>query len=131
MNIKAGDKFELDYTVTEKIYEGFMDLFNDRSLLHTDNAFARKKNFQGKLMHGAILAGFLSNLIGDQLPSENLMSLHYDISFNKPFYLGDKLKLIAEVKEIFSSVNVMDIKFQFRNEGGEVISKGIISLKII
>ena len=71
MEIKKGDNFEVEYQVTEKIYDGFIELFNDRNPLHTDEKFAMEKNFSGRVMHGAILNGFLSNFIGEQLPVKN------------------------------------------------------------
>lgn len=131
MEIKKGDNFEMEYQVTEKIYDGFIELFNDRNPLHTDEKFAREKNFSGKVMHGAILNGFLSNFIGEQLPVKNVIVLTYTISFTKPVYLGDKLKLTATVTEVFDSVNCIDIKYQFRNSLDNAVSKGNISIKII
>ncbi len=131
MKIKKGDNFEIEYQVTEKIYNGFIDLFDDRNPLHTDEKFAREKNFSGKVMHGAILNGFLSNFIGEQLPVKNVIVLTYAISFTQPVYLGDKLKLTATVTEVFDSVNCIDIKYQFRNSRENAVSKGNISIKII
>jgi 3-hydroxybutyryl-CoA dehydratase len=131
MEIKKGDNFEVEYQVTEKIYNGFIDLFDDRNPLHTDEKFAREKNFSGRVMHGAILNGFLSNFIGEQLPVKNVVVLTYAISFTKPVYLGDKLKLTATVTEVFDSVNCVDIKYQFRNSLDNIVGKGNISIKII
>src|SRR5258705_9362365 len=115
MMIKSGDNFEVEYHVTEKIYHGFIDIFNDKNPLHTDAQFANEKGFAGKVMHGAILTGFLSNFIGEQLPVKNVIVLSYTISFKKPVYLGDKLKLFATITEVFSSVNCADIDYRFNN----------------
>ena len=58
MEMKEGDLFENDYCITEQVYKGFIALFNDNNPLHTDEDFARTKNFSGKVMHGAIQAVF-------------------------------------------------------------------------
>jgi acyl dehydratase len=131
MKIKKGDNFEVEYQVTEKIYNGFIELFDDRNPLHTNEKFAMEKNFSGKVMHGAILTGFLSNFIGERLPVKNVIVLTYAISFTKPVYLGDKLKLTATVTEVFDSVNCIDFKYQFRNSNDNTVGKGNISIKII
>ena len=131
MEIKKGDNFEVEYQVTEKIYNGFIELFDDRNPLHTNEKFAREKNFSGRVMHGAILNGFLSNFIGERLPVKNVIVLTYAISFTKPVYLGDKLKLTATVTEVFDSVNCIDFKYQFRNSRDNAVGKGNISIKII
>ena len=131
MEFKSGDNFEIDYQVTEKIYEGFIDIFNDRNPLHTDEKFAKEKNFAGKVMHGAILTGFLSNFIGERLPIKNIIVLSYKISFSKPVFLGDKLKLIASVTDVFPSVNCVNMKYRFEDSANIIVSKGEISIKII
>ena len=131
MAIKTGDNFEIEYQVTEKIYNGFIDLFNDRNPLHTDVKFAVQKKFSGKVMHGAILTGFLSNFIGEQLPIKNVIVLTYKMSFAKPVYLEDKLKLVATITDIFESVNCINIKYQFKNSKNITVSKGEISIGII
>ncbi len=128
--LKEGDKFELTYTVTEKIYRGFVDTFSDRNPLHTDENFARSKGFVSKVMHGGILTGFLSNFIGEQLPVKNVIIQSYKIGFSKPVYLNTELKFLAEVKEVYESVNCIVIKYSFRNST-EMVSKGEISIGII
>ena len=131
MIFTSGDSFEIEYDVTERIYNGFIDLFRDRNPLHTDEQFAKGKGFAGKVMHGAILNGFLSNFIGEQLPDKNVIVLSYKISFIKPVYMDDKLKLIATIDEVFPSVNCVNIKYSFQNPGKVTVSKGEISIKII
>ena len=131
MTFKEGDSFEIDYEVTGKIYNGFIDLFNDRNPLHTDEKFAKEKNFSGKVMHGAILTGFLSNFIGERLPEKNVIVLSYKISFIKPVYLGGKLTLLATINEVFASVNVVNIKYKFEGPANTIVSKGEVSIKII
>ena len=131
MILKSDDNFEIDYEVTEKIYHGFIDIFNDRNPLHTDEKFAKEKNFAGKVMHGAILTGFLSHFIGEMLPVKNVIILAYNISFNNPVYLGDKLKLYATVADVSASVNCADIKYEFKNSANVTVSKGKISIRVI
>jgi len=131
MIFRNGDNFEIDYQVTEKVYEGFIAIFNDRNPLHTDEQFAKEKNFVGRVMHGAILIGFLSNFIGEMLPIKNVIILSYTISFKRPVYLDDKLKLYATVADIFPSVNCADFKYEFKNCDNITISKGKISIRVI
>lgn len=131
MELKQGNNFIVTYKVTEDIYNGFIQLFNDKNPLHTNEDFAKQKNFMGKVMHGAILAGFLSNFIGEQLPLKNVIVLSYKIAFTKPVYLNTALQLNATVADVFESVNCVDIKYVFENEANVIVSKGVVSIKII
>ena len=129
--MKEGDVFEFEYCVTEEVYDGFIALFEDRNPLHTDEGFAKEKNFSGKLMHGAIQSGFLSNFIGEKLPQKNVIVQTYKMSFVKPVYLNDRLKLKAIITGVFESVNCLTFKYSFTNTKNLVVSRGEISIGLI
>lgn len=129
--MKEGDVFEFEYCVSENIYNGFIALFEDKNPLHTDEKFAKEKNFSGKVMHGAIQAGFLSNFIGEKLPHKNVIVQTYKMSFAKPVYLNDKLKLKAVITGVFESVNCIIFKYTFTNAENIMVSKGEISIGLI
>ena len=131
MEMKEGDVFENDYCITEQVYKGFIALFNDNNPLHTDEDFARTKNFSGKVMHGAIQAGFLSNFIGEKLPLKNVIVQTYKMAFTKPVYCGDKLTLKAIITGVFESVNCITFKYTFTNSTPIVVSKGEITIGLI
>jgi 3-hydroxybutyryl-CoA dehydratase len=128
---KKEDTFSEKYTVSEKIYNGFIDLFNDKNPLHTQDEFAVSKNFSSKVMHGAILCGFLSHFIGECLPTKNVVVLSYKLQFTKPVYINDVLLFTGVVSDVFESVNSIDFSFKFFKEDKSVVSKGTISIKLI
>jgi len=124
-------KFETRFVVTKKIYDGFIQLFNDRNPLHADEVFAFDKGFKGKVMHGNILNGFLSYFIGECLPIKNVIIHSQEIQYKNPVYLNDELLLTAEIYDIFESVNIVEIKFVFTNSDLVKVAKGIINIGII
>lgn len=131
MNFKLNDKFEESFQVTEKIYLGFIDLFNDTNILHTDHEFALQKNFRGKVMHGNILNGFLSFFIGECLPHKNVIIHSQQIQFKNPVYLNDVLKFEAVISELFDSVNAVEFKFNFINSGLKIVARGKIQIGML
>jgi 3-hydroxybutyryl-CoA dehydratase len=126
-----GDIFNLEYTVTENVYNLFIAAFNDKNPLHTDDNFAIGKSFKEKVMHGAILAGFLSNFIGECLPTKNVLVRSYKIDFIRPVYLGDILFFRATITGFFESVNAIEFEYNFKNNLKQTIAKGTISIGII
>jgi 3-hydroxybutyryl-CoA dehydratase len=124
--MKIGDKFLLDCTVTETIYRGFIDLYGDRNPIHMDAAFAASKGFAGPVMHGNILGGFLSRLVGEELPVDNVLIQAQQISFRRPVYMGDTLRLTATVAEFFESVDSVELEFSFVNSEGTRVASGTI-----
>ena len=119
LTMLKGDKFETHFTVTSKVYDGFIDIFNDRNILHTDKEFAKEKNFDAVVMHGNILNGFVSYFIGESLPVKNVMIISQEIKYAKPVYLNDELIMRTELSDIIESVNVYQFKFAFHKKTGD------------
>ena len=129
--MKLQEIFSCDFTLSENVYQGFIDLFGDKNFLHTDAEFAKSHGFKDKVMHGNILNGFLSYFIGEKLPMKNVMILSQEIQYNSPVYMYDQLKFIAEVSNISEAVNVVEFKFTFTNAELKKVAKGKISIKIL
>lgn len=123
-----GARYTQRFEVSGKVYAGFIDVFNDRNPLHTDEAFAKSKGFSGKVMHGNLLNGFISYFVGECLPDKNVMIYSQSIDYKKPVYLGDSLELVVVVEEVFESVNMMEMKFEFVNQASQKVAKGKIQI---
>jgi 3-hydroxybutyryl-CoA dehydratase len=128
-DLTEGVEFEQPYTVTEELYRKFLDLFGDVSPLHVSDETARACGFSAKLMHGAILNGFISNFVGMNFPGRRTLELGVDIQFVKPTYAGDALLLRAKVSERLESRRVIVLQFRFLR-GNEIVAKGRISTMI-
>lgn len=126
--MKQGDAFQHTFTVSESVYDGFLNVFNDRNPLHTNEAYALDKGFRAKVMHGNILNGFLSYFIGECLPTKDVIIHSQQIDFKKPVYLHDVLAFEAEVDEVYESVRALKFKFQFKNSDGKTVAKGTIQI---
>jgi 3-hydroxybutyryl-CoA dehydratase len=123
-----GDIFKHEFTVSEKVYKGFIDIFRDENPLHTNVEFAQEKGFQGKVMHGNILNGFLSYFIGELLPTKDVMIVSQQIDFKKPVFLNDTLQFSAKVNEVHESVNLVEFKYDFTNSSNVKVAKGTITI---
>jgi 3-hydroxybutyryl-CoA dehydratase len=128
MHLVLNQQFELKFTVTESVYQGFIDNFQDKNPLHTNENFAISKGFKSKVMHGNILNGFLSYFIGEALPSKDVIIHSQEIQFKNPVYLNDVLVFKAEVSGIYESVKAIEFKFKFLNSDLKVVAKGKIQI---
>jgi 3-hydroxybutyryl-CoA dehydratase len=129
--MQKGDRFELTYSVTTKVRDGFRDIFKDANPLHTDERFAREKGFDGEVMYGNILNGFISHFIGEALPVKNVIIHAQQIKFFKPFYCGDELVFKAEICDAVVSVNAFVFQFGFFSQSGLEIARGKVQIGLI
>lgn len=126
---KVGDEFNSKFKISKDIYDGFVNIFNDKNPMHVDLDFAKNHGYSGIVMHGNILNGFISHFIGEQLPVKNIIILSQNIKFNNPVYLNDLLQFNASVFEIYESVNVINFKFKFINQKNITAAKGKVQIK--
>ena len=52
--LPAGTKFIREFVVSESVYVGFIQTFNDRNPYHVSDEAARAKGFAGKIIHWMI-----------------------------------------------------------------------------
>ncbi|GHV08419.1 hypothetical protein AGMMS50229_16810 [Campylobacterota bacterium] len=111
-----GDTFEREFDLSQRVYDGFIDLFNDRNPLHTDRAFAAAFGFDNVVAHGNILNGFLSYLIGEAIPTKDVIIHSQTINYKQPAYIGDRVSIKAVVSEIYESVGAVVLNLKFMRQ---------------
>ena len=129
--MQQGDIFTNEYIVTDKVYQGFREIFSDHNPLHTDEEFAKAHGMNGRVMYGNILNGFLSHFIGEGLPVKNVIIHSQSINFYLPVFLNDRLTLTADLSEVHEAVKAYTFKYIFRSEAGKRIAKGDIQIGLI
>jgi len=125
-----GQEFCVGFKITEKVYTGFIDAFDDRNPLHVSDEYAKSKGYPSKVMHGNILCGFLSRFVGELLPVENTVIHSISISFRNPSYLGDTVTLRAKIKEVHESVSVFIFKYSFHSDD-QVLASGDLQIGLL
>ena len=121
-----GNKYNHTFTVNENVYLGFLNTFKDNNPLHTNAEYAKNKGFQGKVMHGNILNGFISFFIGECLSTKDVIIHSQTIEFCKTV-----LNFHAEIDELFESVKVVKFKYYFCNSENKKVAKGTIQIGFI
>ena len=86
------------------VEEADLDLFakvsGDYNPVHMDEEFARATPFRGRIAHGALVASFISGVLGNQLPGPGAIFLGLNMRFSRPVRIGDEVTTRVEVKSI-------------------------------
>ncbi len=130
MIFQLNQVFHQSFVVTDEVYNGFIQISQDRNPLHTSDDFAKEKGFSGKVMHGNILNAFLSYFIGECMPTKNVIIHSQQIQFKNPVYLGQQLAFKAEVSGVYDSVNAVEFSFSFKFSD-KTVAKGKIQIGIL
>ncbi len=131
MYFRLNDKYVEEFVLKSEIHQGFINVFKDENPLHTNTQFAIDKGFNGKVIHGNILNGFLSYFIGEKLPIKNVIIHSQEIQYKNVVYLNDELQFNAEVVGIYDSVNVVEFKYYFKNKATKIVAKGKFQIGLL
>ena len=103
------------YTITPAVYEQFLATFGDVNRLHTEDEFARSRGFPERVMHGAILNGFISHFVGVHFPGDASLLHSVNTQFKSPCHLGDEILIEAVVTQVSEAVGVATMELVLTN----------------
>ena len=128
---KNGQIYRHNMLITEDIMENFAKLSGDYNILHTDNDFAVKNGFKGRVVYGNILGMMISTLVGMNLKINNVMIISEKMDFRQPVFIGDMIELAAIVENVSDSVSIVDFRLDFTNQSNEKVAKGKLQIKVL
>ena len=128
-DIKEGQRFSFAKTIESAEVESFDALSGDVSPIHMDEGFARARGFRTCVVHGALLAGYLSKMIGVDLPGENCLLQRLDLKFLSPAYIGDMVEVSAVVDQVSPGINAAVLSVTIKNTASRtMLVKGKIQV---
>jgi 3-hydroxybutyryl-CoA dehydratase len=98
--MQIGQFAEIVRVVEEADLDQFAKVSGDYNPVHMDEKFARATPFRGRIAHGALIASFISGVLGNQLPGPGAIFLGMNMRFNLPVRIGDTVTTRVTVKSI-------------------------------
>jgi 3-hydroxybutyryl-CoA dehydratase len=122
--IQLGDTAEFSKTISESDIYLFAGITGDLNPAHINEAYAKNTFFKGRIAHGMLLAGFISNVIGMKLPGPGTIYIKQDLAFKGPARIGDTITARVEVTDINLEKNRVKLKTICLNENDNVLVDG-------
>lgn len=97
--ISVGDKAFVEKTISESDVYLFAGITGDLNPAHVNEEAMRKTKFGGRIAHGMLSAGFISAVLGMQLPGPGSIYLSQSLNFMAPVRIGDTVRAEVEVME--------------------------------
>lgn len=105
--------------------ELFATLTGDTNPLHLDAVYARTTSFQKPLVHGILVNGLVSAVIGTRMLGRGHVLLHQDISFPAPVFIGEEIVATAKVRKVKMSFAFLTVSCSVR---GKVVMEGEVTV---
>jgi 3-hydroxybutyryl-CoA dehydratase len=122
--IKVGDVAEATKTVSETDVYLFAGVTGDFNPAHMNETYAQSTFFKTRIAHGMLGAGFISAVVGMQLPGPGTIYITQELKFLAPVRIGDTVTARVEVLEVIADKKRVRMKTECINQEGKVILAG-------
>ncbi len=122
--LKVGDFAEFAKTISETDIYLFAGVTGDLNPAHVNEIYAKDTFFKTRIAHGMLLAGFISGVIGMQLPGPGTIYIRQELNFLDPVRIGDTITARVEVGEINMEKNRVVLKTTCMNQNQETVLDG-------
>lgn len=122
--LKLGEQADFSKTVSEADVYLFAGITGDFNPAHINEAYARDTAFKSRVVHGMLLAGLVSSVIGTRLPGPGTIYMQQELKFLAPVYIGDTISARAEVVELVQEKKRVRLKTTCVNQDGKSVLEG-------
>ena len=122
--LEVGQKASFTKTVTEADVYNYAGVSGDFNPAHMNEEYAKNTAFKTRIAHGMLSAGFISAVLGTQLPGPGTIYLNQDLRFTKPVHFGDTITATITVEELIKEKNRAILKTVCTNQDGDVVVEG-------
>jgi acyl dehydratase len=123
--IELGLSKKFQVLITESMVNDFAKISGDFSPIHMDEKYAKSTTFQKRVVHGMLLAIFLSRIDGMYLPGKHALYFSQNLEFRNPCFIGDKIEISSVVISKSESTKILKIESKITNQNNKLLLYGI------
>lgn len=98
-SLQVGDAYSVSRVVTAEDVQTFAALTEDDNPIHVDEAYAEKTRFGKPIVHGVLLLGFISKVLGRDFPGHGSVAVSISCRFLRPVPVGSEVTLEVRIAE--------------------------------
>ena len=98
-SLQVGDSFSVSRSVTAEDVQTFAALTGDDNPIHVDASYAEKTRFGKPIVHGVLLLGFISKVLGRDFPGHGSVAVSVSCRFLRPVPVGSEVTVEVQIAE--------------------------------
>jgi len=127
--MKVGSTLELSKQITEDDIRKLIEISGDDNPLHTDEEFAKRTIFKGRIAHGILSAALVSAALTKMFGPGNLW-ISQTIKYTFPVRINDTITAKLEITSI-DKRKVATVATTVSNQDGKIVLEGIAESRVM
>jgi 3-oxoacyl-[acyl-carrier protein] reductase len=123
-SIQPGDRVVLSKQIMEADVAAFAALSGDYNPLHMESSYASRTHLRRRVVHGMLVASFVSTLIGMHLPGAGSLWMQQSYRWRHPVYIGDTIEVALKVTHKSAGSRTLTIEITAMNQNGIHVMDG-------
>lgn len=120
----VGQEIREERVFTTYDVEHFAQISGDCNPIHLDEEYGRRSRFGGTVVHGLLVSGLISKIIGMDMPGEGSIYMEQNLRFRKPVYVGEKVVAKIKIADIDKDRNIYTLETNVYNSKEECVIEG-------
>lgn len=128
---KISESASISKTISESDVYMFAGITGDFNPMHVNEEKSKKGIFGERIVHGILVTGLISAVIGTKIPGEGAIYMEQDVRFLKPVKIGDTVTATVEIVEIISEEKgILKLNTTVKNQREEQVIDGYAIVKV-
>ena len=123
--LRVGDRAEFSKTLSEADVYLYAGVTGDLNPAHINEEYAKKTFFKTRIVHGMLLAGLISGVLGNRLPGPGTVYIRQEVTFLAPVRIGDTVTASVEILEIMTEAKRIKARTTCVNQEGTLVLDGV------
>ncbi|MFW9801876.1 MAG: MaoC family dehydratase [Candidatus Thorarchaeota archaeon] len=127
--MKVGNTIEISKQITEADIQKLIEISGDDNPLHTDEEFANRTIFKGRIAHGILSAALVSAALTKMFGPGNLW-MSQTIKYTFPVRINDTVTAKLTITSI-DKRKVATVETLVYNQDGKVVLEGVAESRVM
>lgn len=130
--LQVGQSASFTKTISESDVYSYAGITGDFNPLHVNDEYVKDSGFKKRIVHGMLIGGLISTVLGTKLPGEGTIYIEQDLNFLKAAFIGDTCTATVVVDKIINvEKGIYRLTTYVSNQFSERIADGYAVIKYI